>query len=83
MKMNGKVYDVLKFVVWLWIPLATFIITFSDAWFTGATWIDPLQKTFVGFEVFLGALVSKSNYDYNKTNKEVGGETENDDASDD
>ena len=66
MKMHGKVYDVLKFVVWLWVPLATLVTSLCTIWFPDATWVDPLTKTLLAIEVFLGAIVSKSNYDYNK-----------------
>lgn len=68
MKLSSKVYDILKFVVWLWIPLATLITSLSTIWFEGASWVEPLSKTLIAIEVFLGAIVSKSNYDYNKEN---------------
>ena len=68
MKMSSKVYDILKFVVWLWIPLATLITSLSTIWFPEASWVEPLSKTLIAIEVFLGAIVSKSNYDYNKEN---------------
>ena len=79
MKMNGKTYDIMKFVVWLWIPLATLIATLCAIWFPDASWIQPLKDTFIAVEVFLGALVSKSNYDYNKAR----GESEDEDATND
>ena len=66
MKMSGKVYDILKFVVWLWVPLATLITSLCTIWFPDAAWVDPLTKTLLAIEVFLGAIVSKSNYDYNQ-----------------
>ena len=68
MKLSSKEYDILKFVVWLWIPLATLITSLSTIWFDGASWVEPLSKTLIAIEVFLGAIVSKSNYDYNKEN---------------
>ena len=65
MKMNGKTYDVLKFVVWLYVPLMTLATTILGIWFPGAAWLDPVRDTLIAINVFLGAIVSKSNYDYN------------------
>lgn len=80
MKMHGKVYDVLKFVVWLWVPLATLVTSLCTIWFPGATWVDPLTKTLLAIEVFLGAIVSKSNYDYNQA--KINGKLDEESADD-
>lgn len=66
MKMSSKIYDVLKFVAWLWVPLTALITSFLDTWFVGAEWVDPAVKTLLAIEVFIGSLVAKSNIDYNK-----------------
>ena len=71
MKMNGKTYDVLKFVAWLWVPLTTLIITLLGAWKSDWQYIGAIKDTLIAIEVFLGALVSKSNYDYNNERLEV------------
>ena len=55
MKMNGKVYDVLKFIVWLWVPLATLVTSLLTIWFPEATWVEPTVQTMLAVEVFLGA----------------------------
>ena len=70
MKMSGKTYDVLKFVVWLYVPLMTLATTVLGIWFPGAEWLEPVRDTLIAINVFLGAIVSKSNYDYNKEGDE-------------
>ena len=66
MKMNGKTYDTLKFVVWLYVPLVTLATTVLGIWFPDSPYLGPIKDTLIAIEVFLGAIVSKSNYDYNK-----------------
>lgn len=68
MKMSGKVYDILKFVVWLWVPLTTFITTLLGIWKPDWAYLSAVKDTLIAIEVFLGALVAKSNYDFNKEN---------------
>lgn len=71
MKMSGKTYDVLKFWAWLWVPLTTLCITILGAWKPDWQYMGALKDTLIAIEVFLGALVSKSNYDYNQERLEV------------
>lgn len=66
MKLPGKVYDVLKFIVWIWVPLATLAVTVLEVWIPNNPIIEPIRQTLIAIEVFLGAVVAKSNYDYNK-----------------
>lgn len=78
MKMKSEVYDVLKFWGWLWVPLSTLAIKILTIWFPEATWVNPTVDTLLAVEVFLGAVLSKSNIDYNKylTEKQEGVENE-------
>lgn len=66
MKMNGRAYDILKFIVWLYVPIMTLFMTILNIWLPESSYIGPIRDTLIAVEVFLGALVSKSNYDYNK-----------------
>lgn len=66
MKMSGKAYDILKFVAWLWVPLTTLAVTLLGIWFPEAPWLEAVKNTLIAINVFLGAIISKSNYDFNK-----------------
>lgn len=76
MKMSGKTYDVLKFVVWLYVPLMTLATTLLQIWFPKSPYLEPIQQTLIAINVFLGAIVSKSNYDYNKNEVNEDGDNE-------
>lgn len=76
MKMSGKTYDRLKFVVWLYVPLMTLATTLLQIWFPNSPYLEPIQQTLIAINVFLGAIVSKSNYDYNKNEVNEDGDNE-------
>lgn len=66
MKLTNKQYDILKFVAWFWGPLFIFLSSVLN-YFT-VKWDPANDILFVlgAVDVFIGALVSKSNIDYNK-----------------
>ena len=62
MIMNGKVYDTLKFISLLIIPLGTFISSLAKTW--GWPCIDQINQTFIALDVLVGAFVVISNKVY-------------------
>lgn len=65
MKLNNKVYDILKWIAIIVLPaLATFITVVFPHW--GIPYGDPLAKTITALGVFLGAILMVSNATYNK-----------------
>jgi len=66
--MNDKVYDILKFVALLILPIGTFVSTFFNIW--GIPYAEQIQATFVALDVLVGAFVTISNKVYkNKINE--------------
>ena len=66
MIMNDKVYDTLKFVALLILPIGTFISTFFNIWGIGYT--EQTQQTFIALDVLVGAFVTISNQVYKNQN---------------
>lgn len=64
MKLNDKVYDVLKWVVTIVLPaIATFYVTMSKAW--GWPCAEQVVATIVGVEMLLGSILGISTAQYN------------------
>lgn len=68
--MSDKVYDILKMVALLILPIGTFISTFADIW--GLPAGSQLQQTFIALDVLCGALVTILKVQYDNKN---GGKT--------
>lgn len=64
MKLNNKLYDVLKQVALIVLPLSVFITTLTDIW--NLEHGLQIAQTLAGLDVFLGSILSYSNYNYNK-----------------
>lgn len=64
--MNDKLYDTLKFVALLILPIGTFISTFFNIW--GISYAEQIQQTFVALDVLVGAFVTISNEVYKSKN---------------
>lgn len=71
MKLNDKVYDVLKWVVMVVLPAAaTFYVAMSKAW--GWPYATEIVSTIAAVETLLGALIGVSTAQYNADkNKEA------------
>ena len=68
MKLNNKVYDVLKWVAILLLPaLSTFVSVFCETW--NLPYGPQLSTTITAFGVFLGAVLGLSNLQYKKSKK--------------
>lgn len=63
---NNKIYDILKIIALLALPLGTFISTFCGVW--GIPYGEQIMKTFAALDVLVGALVTASKFAYD--NKE-------------
>ena len=61
---NSKVYDILKLIALLALPLGTFISTFFGIW--GIPHGEQIMQTFAALDVFVGALVTASKVAYDK-----------------
>lgn len=67
MKMNNKVYDILKWSALVFLPAAgTLYGTLSKIW--GLPCGSEVVETIVAVEFFLGALLGISNIQYKKSN---------------
>ena len=72
-ELPDKVYDVLKIVSIIALPLITLISTFGDIW--GLPYKDEIVKTLAAIEVFVGAILAQSSRNYKKKHeKESEGE---------
>ena len=68
MKLNNKVYDILKWIALILIPaLATLYFALSGIW--GLPYGEQIVGTLTAIDTFLGALLGISTLNYNK-NKE-------------
>lgn len=68
MKMNSKVYDILKWTALVFLPaVGTLYGTLSKIW--GIPYGSEVVQTVVAVEFFIGSLVGISNIQYKKTNK--------------
>ena len=70
MKMNNKVYNVLKWVALVVLPaIATLYFALATIW--DLPYSEQIVGTITAVDTFLGAILGISNYNYNKTNKKV------------
>ena len=65
MKMNDKVYDVLKWVCIIVLPaIATLWFTLGKIW--GFPYLAEIEATIIAIDTFLGAILGVSTIQYNK-----------------
>lgn len=65
MKMDNKVYDVLKFIAQILLPaLATLYFGIAQIW--GLPYAEAVVGTISVVDAFLGAILGISTYNYNK-----------------
>ncbi len=68
MKINNKVYDILKWVAVLLLPaLSTFIAYVFPLW--GIPYGNEIAKTITALAVFIGAIIGISSIAYQKDKK--------------
>lgn len=68
MILNGKVYDILKWVSLILIPaLATLYFALSSIW--GLPYGEQVVGTLTAIDTFLGTLIGISTLNYNKDKK--------------
>lgn len=66
MKMDSKVYDVLKYIAQIALPaLATFYFTIAQVW--GLPYGEEIVGTIAAVDTLLGILLGISTYNYNRT----------------
>lgn len=63
-ELPNKVYDALKIVSIIVIPLITLITAFGDIW--GLPYKDEIVKTLAAIEVFIGSILAQSSRNYKK-----------------
>ena len=69
MKLNNKVYDILKWIALLLLPaLATFYGIVGKTW--GLPYVEQIVVTINALGVFIGAIIGISNASYNKEKEE-------------
>lgn len=69
MKIDNRIYDVLKWVAMLFLPaLALLVQTVFRIW--GIPYGNEISATIVAVNAFLGAILGISNIGYNKSLKE-------------
>ncbi len=64
--MSNKLYDVLKVIAIVVLPLAEFITALGTIW--GLPYAAQIAATLTALHTFLGALLVKSSATYNKNN---------------
>ena len=65
MKLNDKVYDVLKWVCIIVLPaIATLWFTLGKIW--GFPYLAEIEATIIAIDTFLGAILGVSTIQYNK-----------------
>lgn len=68
MKLNNKTYDVLKWLVWLFLPaLGVFIGVLGQSF--GWENTDTMLTILTAFTTFLGTITGVSNREFNKEEK--------------
>lgn len=68
MKMNDKIYDILKWVALVVLPaIATLYTALSAVW--GLPYAEEIPATITAVDLFLGALLGVSTAQYNKEDK--------------
>ena len=69
MKMNDKVYDILKWIAMILLPaIATLYFTLASIW--GLPYAEQIVGTITGIDTFLGVILGITSSQYNK--KDVG-----------
>ena len=63
-QLPDKVYDVLKIVALVIVPLTILISSLGDIW--GRPYKDQIVKTLAAIDVFIGSLLEVSCINYNK-----------------
>lgn len=72
MKINNKVYDVLKYLAVVGLPaLATFVFTLGPIW--EMSHVDQVAKTIVAVNTLLGALILVNQVRYNNSEAKYDG----------
>lgn len=66
MKMTNKVYDVLKIIALVCLPLAAFFSAISDIW--GFPYGMQIAATLTALDTFLGAILKRSSDKYKEDN---------------
>ena len=70
MKMNDKVYDMLKWIAMILLPaIATLYFTLASIW--GLPYAEQIVGTITGSDTLLGVILGITSSQYNK--KDVGG----------
>lgn len=70
MKMNNKVYDVLKWIALILLPaIATLYFALSGIW--GFPYGEEIVGTITAIDTFLGVILGISTNTYNKRNYEI------------
>ena len=70
MKMNNKVYDVLKWIALILLPaIATLYFALSGIW--GFPYGEAIVGTITAIDTFLGVILGISSNTYNKSNYEI------------
>lgn len=70
MKMNNKVYDVLKWIALILLPaIATLYFALSGIW--GFPYGEEIVGTITAIDTFLGVILGISSSTYNKSNYEI------------
>ena len=64
MKLSNTVYDKLKLIAWIVAPLITLIGAICTIW--GVPNAEKITATLAAIDTFLGALLTHSNWNYNK-----------------
>ncbi len=63
MKMSNQVYDILKVIALICLPLAALVSALSDIW--GFAWGVQIAATLTALDTFLGAILKVSSDKYN------------------
>lgn len=61
---NEKIYDVLKLLALIALPVGTFISSFCTIW--GIPYGEQIHQTFISLDVLLGTFVTASKAAYDK-----------------
>lgn len=68
MKLNNKMYDILKWIAILFLPaLGTLYFSLAGIW--GLPYGEQIVGTITAIDTFLGVILGVSTVQYNKTNK--------------
>ena len=62
---DSKIYDNLKFLALIILPIGTFVSTIFNIW--GIGYAEQIHATFVALDVLVGAIVTISNNAYKKS----------------